>query len=442
MKTFLLALLFLTSAAGLHAQSTLTLDQAIRFAQENNHQVQLSQLNVKDAEAQILERKSFGIPQLSGEVNFNHFLQIPVTVLPAEFGLDPNTGQPNPNFNREVKFGLKNNLTGTLALRTMIFDPSYFVGLKAARAYRDYTAQDLVNANREVKYQIVEAYLPVLLIKEYLINLDANLENLENLRRETQALYTEGFAELLDVERLDLSLFTLTTERESLIAQQEMAINGLKMVMGWPMEKEVTIEGELLGFLVAADEKDLEGRQDYMRWPSYRVALQGLELANLNVKLNKYGYLPSLNGFANYQRMYMGDDFNSGFWANASLVGLGLKIPIFDGLLTHAQIQRAKITKLNTDVQIDMLQQQIDLSVKNARKAYLQAKDKLNSQERNLALAEKIYQTTRTKYREGVGSSLEINQAEQAMFSAQRLLVQARYDLIQAYYQLEKATGK
>lgn len=438
----ILLLLFWGAAGLLSAQSTMNLQQALQFAQENSEQIKLARLNMEDADAQIVERRAFGIPQLSADVGYTRFLALPVTILPAEFGLDPATGQPNPDFDRKVRFGLKNNLTGTLALRAMVFDPSYFVGLQAARAYRDYTAQELASAQSQVRYNVLDAFLPALLLQENISNLDANLRNLERLRQETFALYSEGFAELLDVERLDLSIFSLRTEKESLVNQREQVINGLKASLAYPMDQPLDVSGTLDEIIREPSTLPLEGRIDYQAWPDYRVALQGLNLSQLNVRLNRYAYMPSLDAFANVQRMYMGDSFSDGVWANAALAGLSLKVPIFDGLLTHARIQRAEITRKTAEVQIGQLEQQISMSVQNARMHYQHMQDRLANQDRHLALAEKIYQTTQVKYREGIGSSLETNQAEQALFLAQRQHIQARYDLIQAYFLLEKALGR
>lgn len=434
--------LILLAATGLTAQSPMTLEQAISYAQSNNQEIQLARLNIEDADGQITERRAFGIPQLSADFGYTRYIELPVSVLPADFFIDPNTGQPDPNAERAIRFGVKNNLSGTLALNTMLFDPSYFVGLRAARAYRDYTAQELVSSQRKVKYQVIDAFLPVLLVDENLQNLDKNITNLQNLRNETKALYDEGFVELLDVDRLDLSIATLQTDRDNLANQRQIILNGLKMVMGYPMNQPLDITGNLREMLTPPDANDLTGKVDYLRWPDYRVAMQGKNLAELNVKLNKAGYLPSMRAFANFQRSYLGDSFNDGIWANASWGGLALSAPIFDGLLTKGRIQRAKVTEMNTNVQISMLEQQIDMSVQNARDQYNSALDKLRSQEKNLALAERIYDTTRVKYKEGVGSSLEINQAEQALFTAQRQHVQAQYDVVRAIQSLENALGQ
>ena len=426
----------------LPAQTVMSLSQAVNYAQEHNRQIQLAKLKVEDASAQIVERRAFGIPTLDANVGYNRFLELPVTILPEEFGIDPATGQVNPNFNREVRFGLKNNLTGSLNLRTIVLDPSYIVGLQAARAYRDYTAQELVSAQREMRYRVTEAFLPVLLVNENAANLDSNITVLETLYRETKAMQEAGFVELLDVERLELSVLTLKTERENLLAQKRNILNGLKMAIGFPMEQDLDVSGTLSELMREAGDAELAGKVAYESWPDYRVARQGLNLAQLNVRLNKFAYLPTLDAFANYQRIFNGDTFDGGFWASSSVAGLGLKIPIFDGLLTQARIQRSIVTRRETEVQVGLLEQQIEMTVRNARNQYSTAVQRLRDQERHLALAARIWGTTRTKYREGVGSSLEMNQAEQAMFAAQRQLIQARHDVIQTLFQLEKALGK
>ena len=434
--------LILLASTGLTAQTAMTLQQAISYAQSNNQEIKLAHLQVMDADGQITERRAFGIPQLNADIGYTRYLELPVSVLPADFFIDPNTGQPDPNAERAIRFGVKNNLTGTLALNTMIFDPSYFVGLKAARGYRDYTAQELVSVQRKVKYQVIDAFLPVLLVDENLANLDKNIANLQTLRKETKALFDEGFVELLDVDRLDLSIATLQTDREQIANQRDIILNGLKMVLGYPMTQPLEVTGNLQEMLTAPAASDLSGKVDYQSWPDYRVALQGKNLAELNVRLAKFGYLPSLNGFANLQRSFQGDNAKDGIWANASWAGLSLKAPLFDGLLTKGRVQRAEVTEQNTNVQLLMLEQQIDMSIQNARNQYSSAMDKLRNQEKNLAMAERIYDTTRTKYREGVGSSLEINQAEQALFAAQRQHVQAQYDVVRAIQSLENALGK
>jgi len=180
--------------------------------------------------------------------------------------------------------------------------------------------------------------------------------------------------------------------------------------------------------------------------PSQRpeVALidQAIRMSELNVKLNKAGYLPSLRAFGTVQQQYQGDDFETGFWAPAAFVGLNLNVPIFDGLNKKAKIQRARLELEKTRNQREELLRGIRLEVATAQTNYRSASERLERQQQNLELAERIYETAQIKYREGVGSSLEVTQAEQSLYSTQSNYMQALYDMLLAKERLEMALGE
>ncbi len=139
---------------------------------------------------------------------------------------------------------------------------------------------------------------------------------------------------------------------------------------------------------------------------------------------------------------FKGIAFSDGFWAPTVYVGASLSIPIFDGLYKQATIQRAKLDVEQARLQKDNLQRGINLELTNARTSYQNASELLASQERNMELAQRIYETTQIKYREGVGSSLEVSQAEQSLYNTQSNYIQAQYDLVQAIMNVKKALGK
>ena len=110
----------------------------------------------------------------------------------------------------------------------MVFDGSYFVALQAARQYRVYTEREFQVRKRDVENAVLDAYLPLLLFDENRELLDKNIANLEALLHETRELYKAGFAEQLDVDRLELSRANLLIERDNLDRQKETALTALK----------------------------------------------------------------------------------------------------------------------------------------------------------------------------------------------------------------------
>ncbi|MEL6924719.1 MAG: TolC family protein [Bacteroidota bacterium] len=436
----LIALFFCLIISNANAQETksFTLDEAINYAMTNSTTVQNAMMNIEDADQQIVERRSIGLPQVSGQVNYQYFYKVPVVLLPQAFA--PNA----PREDREVSFQLRHNFNAGITLNSLIFDGSYLVGLRAAKLYREYVNQDLISKKQEVKTSVADAYLPSLIISESITMLDKNLANIENLLEETKALYKEGFVEQLDVDRLELSKANLVSQRENLTRQRQLAIDALKFTISYPIDQELTVADNINALLIEATDEDLTKAMSYYDRPEYKVAETGIRLNELNVEQFRAGYLPNVVGFISFTQGFQGDELNTdiGFWAPQGVVGATINIPIYDGGDKKAKIQRAKIQLATAKNQVRDLERLIDLQVANARGNYLNARDRVANQQKNLDLAEQIYETTQIKYKEGVGSSLEISNAEQSLYQSQQNYTQALYDLLVAKTELNKALGK
>jgi outer membrane protein len=420
----------------------LSLEQAIEYAYDQSTEVKNARISLLDAQEQIIERRSTGLPQLSAEVSFQRYLQVPKQPLPDAFIQFLEQLNPNGEVEREASFFLKNNFTAALNLDAMIFDGTYFLGLRAARTFRDYTEQELSTVKREVHNAVLDAYLPVLAAQENIDILRKNIQNMEELLYETRELYKEGFAEQLDVDRQQLSVNNLKVELENQERQEEVAVTRLKYTIGFPIDQPLELTEDLEEMVVDIDESKLTEQVNPRARAEFLLAEKGIELNEMNVKVNKAAYLPRLSGFAAYQHSYQGNNFKDGFWAPTTYVGLRLAIPIFDGLYKQSQVERARLGLEEVQNQKRDLERAIKLEVKNARTRYLNARQELVSQRSNLDLAERIYETTQIKYREGVGSSVELTQAEQSLFQAQSKYINALYNVLAAKLDLEMALGQ
>lgn len=468
-KTLIPAIIMMLLVFELPAQQEarlFSLQEAIDYALNESITIKNAQIGIADAEEQILERRASGLPQINGNLTYQRYLQVPRQPLPEGFDIFGIFGQAlavdlfdqlNPNTQMAVSdafsggdeggdegiaFFLKNNFTAALNLDAMVFDGSYFVALRAARAYRKYALREFASVQRDVTNQVTEAYFPVLLIQQNIELLDKNIKNLDQLLFETKELYKSGFVEQLDIDRLDLSLSNLQIERANLVRQKEVAQDNLKFSMGYPIDEPIIVGDNMEVLLSIANDQDLAtANVDPTRRPEYALLDEAISLNELNLKLNQSGYLPSLRAFGAVQQQYQGDDFSTGFWAPSAYIGLTANVPIFDGLMKRSKIQRARLDIEKVKNQQTDLSRAIKLEVNNARTNYLNARERLGSQERNLGLAERIYNTSQIKYREGIGSSLEVNQAEQSLYTTQSNYMQAQYDLLLAKARLEMALG-
>jgi outer membrane protein TolC len=438
MKQFYLLIFALVMGFSGFSQQEFSLEQAVKYGQSNSPNVQLAQIGVTDADQQIIQNRALGLPTISASANYQHFLQLPAQLVPAEF-----FGGQSGEFIK-LAFGTKNNFTAAVQLQTLIFDASYFTALKASREYRVFASQQVEVAKQGVKKNVTLAYLATLIYDESVTILDSNSKNLERMLFETTELYKEGFAEQLDIDRMTLTLRQLKTQKDDLMRQKQISVNNLKFLMGFPIDQDLAVTDNLEnlvtnGFIVEANEKlQLENRAEY------QMLNTSANLQEFNIIAQKQqGYYPSLSGFANYQQSLQGDNLiNDSQWIPSSIVGLQLSIPIFDGFAREAKIERAKLDLEEVVRQRDQVVESIRLEVVNSRIKYQNAVQKVTNTRENLELTQRIYKTIQIKYKEGLASSFELNQTEGSLFMEQSNYIQALFGLLMAKAELEIALGK
>jgi outer membrane protein TolC len=432
-------LLFLSQLS--YGQEVFSIEEAVAFGIANSSQSLVNQLEIAKAEAQIKEYRSSGLPQVRGSVNYQHFVNLPVSLLPAEFfGGAPGTFA-------EVQFGLKNSLNGGIELNQLIFDGSFFTGLKAQRIYRDLVSKQANQSEYETKKNITKAYLGVIIAERNRRIIEKNIENLEKTLEETTIIYENGFAEKLDVSRLQLSFDNLNTELTRIDRLISLSKNILKFQMNYPLENPITLSESLddLADMVFIDDVDLDANVDISQRPEFGVLEVAEKLNELNVEVLRKGYLPSIAGFANaqtqIQRNNLFDQDAPGFFPT-TIVGLAMSVPIWDSFTKKHKIQQAQVDVELARIQKNEFERAVSLEVYNARLNYENAMNQVSSRKRSESLANEIYETAKIKFQEGVGSSLELVQAEQNLYSAQANYATALYDLVVAKTDLDLALGK
>lgn len=436
LQTLWLAGLWMSAPGGeVFGQSPMSLPDCIQYAYDNSPEVKIAQLQIADADWQIRENTRTGYPQISANIGYQYFIQRPG--IPASALGFPGAGD------EKVAFNAYHSLSPGISWNQLLFSNSYLVGLKAARYYRALVQEQMATAKRALRNNVTDAFLPALLISENLAILDKNIGNLEKLLSETRATNQAGFAEQLDVDRLELSLSTLRAERDNLARQREVVVNALKFAMGMPVKQDIALTGNVQQLLTEYASADPNAEVNFSNRPEYTQLLKGRDLSAIQIELNSKTWMPTVAAFVQYQPGFQGGFGNDTKWffIPTAIAGVSVNIPIWDGGTTRARRERAIIGVQTIDQQKQLLENAITLEVENARRQYLNAAERVKSQEKNLDLAQRIYNTTQTKYKAGLGSSFELVSAEQQLYAAQQSLMQAQYDLLSARVAIKKALG-
>ena len=442
----LIIILMLVVSYGSYGQSSFGLQEAVLYAKEASADRQLALLEVETADARITEFKSIGLPQISAGVDYTYYFYTPVNpiddfispvvynALVTEFPNEVEFPQ-DPFETFEFSFFTRNNLTARVDGSMLLFDGSYLTGLRAAKLFKELRKKKIDIAEEEITATVTKAYMNVLIVEENKKMLAKNLSSIKTSLKEAQAYYDNGFIEQLEVKRLTLSQETIESELSKI--EQLISINKelLKFQMSYPMQEEIILTEDLDAIvnIMRIEDLDLEAAIDYTKKAQYLEIEMGDELNDLNIERLKKGYLPSVLARAganeSLQRNNLFDSQESN-WLPTLFLGLSVNVPITDGKLKSSQIQQAEIESDRIALQKQKFERGIDIQVKTTRLQYNAAKESLTNAKRLLELNEEVYDITKIKFREGVGSSIEVTQAENALVSAQAEYITALYQLL------------
>lgn len=511
----------------------LSLQQAVEYAIQNKSSLLATRLGEQTARARVGEIRAAGLPQVSVAANLadNFKLQkslvdfgafaggstatqlTPTDLAAAQAGQSVNlstvTVPSDPVPPQALAFGLRHAGNTSASVSQLLFDGAYLIGLRAAKVYEELAKKQTQQAEIDVVEQVSKAYYSTLVARERLQLLARNVQRLDTILYQTNQTFKAGFAEKLDVQRLQVQRNNLVVEQQKAARLTDLSVALLKFQMGLPQDQAVQLTDSLGAAVVDAgalrqrlgvasfatgsgvsglgsvptapapttDNADAQNRQDQQTALSgartgqlaaafnynnriefstleTQQALAGLDLANRRagayprlLATAAYGFTGSANNRGDLFA-FRGPDSRAanGFpnqnWFGFGNVGLSLQIPVFDGFRRKYQVQQARIQQQTIERGFETLRQSIDLQDAQSRTTLINALDVLDNQKANLELADEVARVSRIKFKEGVGSNLEVVTAETSLREAQTNYYAALYDVLVAKVDRDKATGE
>ncbi|MDQ3050521.1 MAG: TolC family protein [Bacteroidota bacterium] len=420
------------------AGSEFSLQQAIDYALKNQVDIKNAQLDAEIARARTNELIAVGLPQVNGTADMNKYLEIPTQFVPAEFfNGEPGTFAP-------VQFGQPYTASAGINASQLLFDGTYLVGLKAAKTYVELARKGLTSTRIETAVNVSKAYYYVLVTKERAKQLTVDLSRLGKLRDDTKALFDNGFVEKIDADRIALS-YNLV---ESALSQTQRLVtnsyNLLKFQMGMDINTPITLTENIASVnfdtaVTPTDSVNIKSRIEYSILETQH------ELAGYDLKRYKTARWPSLRAFGNLSTNASRNEFNffeSGYkWYPSSIIGISLSVPIFGGYKIGFQVKQAELNRQKVENSFYTLEQGIKLEHENAMNTFQSNIDQLKTEDKNRNLAREIARISKIKYDQGVGSNLEVIDAESSLRDAEANYYVALLETIISKIDLDKALG-
>src|SRR5690242_2035010 len=368
-----------TSQSQIHS---FTARQAVDYALKNAVQVKNALIDIKLQEQQNKQITAAALPHFSGSANLSYNPNVAVQTIPdfissAVYGVFEVNNVKNGNGDTivalkdfgyfSVGFGAKYTLNAGIDFNQILFDGQVFVGLQARRAAIKNAELTADVTKEQIKANIYKIYYQLVVGKRQIGTLDANIANYEKLLHDTKVIYQNGFAEKLDVDKVQVQLSNLQTQKLKAQNQIDAGLEGLKLLMNIPEKDSLiltdTLSDSELKSGILEENYNYEDRKDVQQLETM------IKLGGYNVKRYRLSKLPTLSLAANYSKSAQEQkfDFFKAHYYTSSFLALRLSVPIFDGGERNANIATAKLNLEKMSNSLDQLKESIDNDVAQAR---------------------------------------------------------------------------
>lgn len=408
-----------------------TLQEAVAYAKKYNNALKNGTLDVLAAEKKVKEVLAVGLPNVSASGSFMNNIVVPSNVI--NFG-----GQSTV-----IKFGNEFTASGTVTASQLLFDGGFLMGVKASKEFVNLSKINLKRTEVETELSVSKTYYSILLLNTNIGLVNSNLEAISKTKFDLEKLAQNGLLDKIEFDRISLQYSSLELQRDKMIDQQKVLLMVLKLQMGLNVNDNIELTDELQKMYEASKVVLLTNKVDYNNRLEYQLVNQSIALNKLDKKRYQFGYAPSLAGYITSQRNTFGQDFGTlgKQWFPGTFWGLSLTVPIFDGLKKQAQIQQASISIKKAENDKQTLERAIEQEVFNARTSYERAAKQIEIQKKNFELAQEIYNRTQLKVTNGLGSSLDLTNAQRDLETARTSYLNTMYDYFVAQLDLRKAIG-
>jgi outer membrane protein len=414
-------------------------DYAVQFSTDTRN----SRLDVASAQKKIWETTASGLPQVSATLSYRDNLKIPTTLIPAQF-LDPDAAAGEFI---GLKFGTQHNATLDVTATQLVFNGSYIVALQASKVYLQLAKNQQEKKEIDIRATVASTYHLILLAENNRQILRSSLDNLRETWRETAAMHQAGFSEATAVDQLQLAVSDLENTLATTERQIATAYRLLKLQMGVDQDRPVVLSDTLASILAGMDTAlPPPGDFDLRRHIDFRVLETQETSMALMLKRENAEYLPTATAYVSFSQSAMRDRFNffrqGGEWFPAAVLGFNLSVPLFTSGARPARVAQARLELEKARNLKKQVADGLQLAMSQARSDFTDALEREKNTAQMVTLAQRIFGDTRSKFSQGLATSMELTQAHNQYLNAESAHTQAVVQLLDARIRLDKALNQ
>ena len=436
MKKIILLLAFTSYSFSQAEVTSLSLSDAVEYGIENNRNLVNAEREIKMAYKERWKTIAIGLPNVTLDLNYLNYLELPTSLIPAEF-----FGGQKGEFS-EIQFGTEQTAIGSVRMEQLLFDGSWLVGLEYSKIYLAASENFYEKTFLEVRESIVKLYSLVVTYNEGILLLENNLINFRKDLFEVTELYKNGFEEIENVEQIKITLAQAELSLLQAKKTKENQTNLLKLVLGIDLEDNLILTTSINDFI--ADNIIFSNSfEDFNTDKNIDVKISQniFDTKRIEYKLEKSKQLPKISGFLSGTYTGYNNEFDftnkSQNWFGSSVLGVNLEIPVFNAFKLNVSSQKAKIAMNQAMTNLEEQEEKTQAKVQEKLNDYQLAIRTLNVSEQNMRLSVSIEEKNSIKFFEGIVSSFEFRQAQLQLLDSQQKYLNSVLELISIKTELE-----
>ena len=436
MKKIILLLAFTSYSFSQGEVTSLSLSDAVEYGIENNRNLVNAEREIKMAYKERWKTIAIGLPNVTLDLNYLNYLELPTSLIPAEF-----FGGQKGEFS-EIQFGTEQTAIGSVRMEQLLFDGSWLVGLEYSKIYLAASENFYEKTFLEVRESIVKLYSLVVTFNEGILLLENNLENFRKDLFEVTELYKNGFEEIENVEQIKITLAQAELSLLQAKKTRENQTNLLKLVLGIDLEDNLILTTSINDFI--ADNIIFSNSfEDFSTDKNIDVKISQniFDTKRIEYKLEKSKQLPKISGFLSGTYTGYNNEFDftnkAQNWFGSSVLGVNLEIPVFNAFKLNVSSQKAKIAMNQAMTNLEEQEEKTQAKVQEKLNDYQLAIRTLNVSEQNMRLSVSIEEKNSIKFFEGIVSSFEFRQAQLQLLDSQQKYLNSVLELISIKTELE-----
>ncbi|PIP77154.1 MAG: hypothetical protein COW85_10200 [Ignavibacteria bacterium CG22_combo_CG10-13_8_21_14_all_37_15] len=437
-------------------QTRMDINDAILSALKNNTTVRIANMDVVKAEAAVKEAYGYAYPTIDFSTDFSHFLTKPLTAFPDfeallnnltykvlfdEGVLPQDDNKYLPMSTKLQSFAQTNSFESKFTITQTLFSSTVFRGIGASQIYLDLSKEKLKSVVAKTISDVKKSFYGVLLSTELLKIVESSLKNAEENFADLESHYEQGLVSDFDRLQVEVQVENIKPKVLELKKVLHDSQNGLKILLGLPQSADIVLAGSL-----NYSDEIIISEDDAIAFASennydLRTLLNKRKVDEAFIALETSNYWPMLTAFGNYSYAGSSDDLKFSTY-NYILVGLNLRINLFNGLRTARRVEQAEIGVRQSGEQIILTKEFLIQQIKSKLYELNRVRSEINALERTINLASKAYDISRARFNSGEGTQLEIKNADLELNTAKTNRLQSVYSYLTAKSDLDLLLGR